>query len=204
MAALLRCAGLLAVAACGDNAKPRDPLAVATLVDINPDPAIVEVRIVASPGAMEYLPGKRADIWGYRDGSVDDSRPSVPGPLLEAHQGDHVIVHFTNELPEPTTIHWHGVRVPNAADGSDHTQMPVAPGDTFDYAFDVPDAALFWYHPHVDGAVQVEKGLYAPLIVRGGDDVPVDAERVLVIDDVKLAADGNLDPTADDTDMMYG
>ncbi len=200
----MRAAVLICLIACGDNAKPSDPLALAALVDTNPDPGIVEVDLVASAGTLDYLPGKRADIWGYRDGSVAGSRPSVPGPLLEAHQGDHVIVHFTNELPEPTTIHWHGIRVPNAADGSDHTQAPVPSGGTFDYAFDVPDAALFWYHPHIDGAVQVEKGLYAPLIVRGGDDVPVDAERVLVIDDVKLAADGNLDPTTDDTDMMYG
>src|SRR5262249_33733792 len=123
---------------------------------------------------------------------------------LAANQGDHVIVHFKNELPEPTTIHWHGVRVPNAADGSDHTQAPVQPGASFDYEFDVPDAALFWYHPHLDGAVQVEKGLYAPLVVHGVDDVPVHADRVFVIDDVKLAADGKLDPTTDDTDMMYG
>lgn len=200
-ASLLVC---LAVCACGDNLKPRDPLALSTLVDTNPDPGIVEVNLIASAGTVEYLPGKRADIWGYRDGSVAGSKASVPGPLLEANQGDHVIVHFTNELPEATTIHWHGVRVPNGADGSDHTQAPVPPGGTFDYVFDVPDAALFWYHPHADGAVQVEKGLYAPLVVHGAHDVPVDADRVLVLDDVKLGADGNLDATTDNTDIMYG
>jgi FtsP/CotA-like multicopper oxidase with cupredoxin domain len=195
---------LCGVAACSDPAAPKDPLAIATLVDTNPDPAIVEVSLVASPGTTQLLHGKRADIWGYRDGSVAGSHATMPGPMLVANQGDHVIVHFRNELPEDTTIHWHGVRVPNAFDGSDHTQVPVAPGESFDYEFDVPDAALFWYHPHLDGAVQVEKGLYAPMVVHGGTDVDVDADRVLVLDDVKLAADGNLDPTTDDRDMMFG
>jgi len=199
---------LVVVAACGDNTKPpeppSDPFAVPALVDTNPDPTIVEVSLVASPGTLEYVAGEPADIWGYRDGSIPGSIPSVPGPVLAANQDDQVIVHFRNELPEPTTIHWHGIRVPNASDGSDHTQAPVPPGGTFDYTFTVPDAATFWYHPHVHGDVQVEKGLYAPVVVRGSEDVPVNAERVFVLDDVKLAADGNLDPTVDATDMMFG
>ena len=187
---------------CGDNA--HDPLAVSVLTDTNPDPAIVEVELIASPGTIEYMPGKPARIWGYRDGAIDGSKPSVPGPMLVAHQGDQVIVHFKNELPEATTIHWHGIRLANAYDGSDHTQTPVPPGGTFDYVFTVPDAATFWYHPHIDGALQVEKGLYAPLVVRGAEQVPVDAERVFVLDDIKLAADGDLDSTVDDMDMMFG
>ncbi|MGE5182512.1 MAG: multicopper oxidase family protein [Acidobacteriota bacterium] len=196
---------LVVLAACGDNTPVRDPLAIATLVDTNPDPDVVEVKLVASVGTTEYLPGARAELWGYRDGSVAGSRPSVPGPLLAAKQGDQVIVHFTNELPEPTTIHWHGVRVPNASDGTDHTQTPVPPGGTFDYTFTVPDAATFWYHPHYDSATQIEKGLYGPIVVRGpGDDVPVDAERVLVLDDIKLAADGTLDGSVDAMDEMFG
>lgn len=202
----MRCLPLLfVVAACGDNtAAAKDPFTIAPLVDTNPDPAIVEVSLVASVGTVDFVPGKPAEIWGYRDGSIPDSKPSVPGPLLEANQGDQVIVHFRNELPEPTTIHWHGIRLPNAYDGSDHTQTPVPPGGKFDYVFTVPDAATFWYHPHVNGAVQVEKGLYAPLVVHGGAAVPVDAERVLVLDDIKLAASGDLDATTDDQDMMFG
>ena len=197
----LACAML---AACGDNLPPPDPFAPATLVDVNPDPAIVEVNLVASPGTVEYLAGKPAAIWGYRDGSVPGSVPSVPGPMLVANQGDQVIVHLRNELPEATTIHWHGIRVPNASDGSDHTQTPVPPGGSFDYAFTVEDASTFWYHPHIDGAIQVEKGLYAPIVVRSGLDVPVAAERVLVLDDVKLGTNGDLDPSVDDSDMRYG
>jgi FtsP/CotA-like multicopper oxidase with cupredoxin domain len=196
--------GLFALVGCGDDVRAADPLALPILIDVNPDPGIVEVSLVASKGTVEYLPGKRADIWGYRDGSVADSQPSVPGPVLDVQQGDQVIVHFRNELDEATTIHWHGIRVPNSSDGSDHTQTPVPPGGTFDYAFTAVDTGTYWYHPHVDGAVQVEKGLYAPLVVRGGVEPAVDADRVFVLDDVKLGADGNLDNSVDMTDMMYG
>jgi FtsP/CotA-like multicopper oxidase with cupredoxin domain len=198
----------VALGACGDNLTvnppPTDPFALPILVDTNPDPKIVEVNLVASPGTLDYLAGKPADIWGYRDGSVPGSLPSVPGPVLAANQGDQVIVHFRNELPDATTIHWHGIRVPNASDGSDHTQAPVPPGGTFDYTFTVPDAATFWYHPHLHGDVQVEKGLYAPLVVRGRESIPVTAERVFVLDDVKLGDDGNLDSSVDNNDMMFG
>jgi hypothetical protein len=85
----MRCLPLLfVVAACGDNtAAAKDPFTIAPLVDTNPDPAIVEVSLVASVGTVDFVPGKPAEIWGYRDGSPD-SKPSVPGPLLEANQGD--------------------------------------------------------------------------------------------------------------------
>ena len=195
---------LLLLAGCGDNETPGDPLEIQPLTDVNPDPSIVEVNLVAAPGQIDYVPGKRADIWGYRDGSIPGSRPTVPGPLLELNQGDQVIVHFKNELPEPTTIHWHGIRVPNASDGSDHTQTPVGPGETFDYSFTAVDSGTYWYHPHIRGDVQVEKGLYAPLIVHGGVNPAVDADRTIVLDDVKLAADGNLEPSVDATDMHLG
>ena len=194
---------VLVLAACGDNVALRDPTALHALVDTNPDPAIVEVDLVASTATLAYVDGAPSEVWAYADGNAD-APPSVPGPLLDLHQGDHVIVHFHNQLAEPTTIHWHGVRVPNAADGSDHTQAPVPPGGSFDYAFDAVDAGTFWYHPHVRGDVQVEKGLYAPIVVRGGVDVQVAADRVLVLDDVKLAADGTLDDAVSMDDLMFG
>jgi len=200
----VRLAVWIALAACGDNLPAPDPLAPVTLVDTNPDPTIVEVSVVATTTRIAYLPETTAEAWAYRDGSVAGSQASVPGPLLEAHQGDHVIVHFRNELAEPTTIHWHGIRVPNASDGSEHTQQPVAPGDTFDYEFTAVDAGTFWYHPHARGDVQVEKGLYAPLIVHGGVEPAVDADRMFVLDDVKLAEDGELDDTIDDNDLKFG
>lgn len=195
---------LLLVIACGDNSEPDDTLATPIVVDTNPDPKIVEVSIVAGIGTVELEDGKPAEVWGYRDGSVSGSRISVPGPTLDVNQGAEVIVHFKNELAEATTIHWHGVRVPNQYDGSDHTQTPVAPGSSFDYLFTAIDEGTYWFHPHVRGDVQVEKGLYAALVVHGGVQPDVDAERIFVLDDVKLATDGTLDDSESADDLMFG
>ena len=195
---------LLVVFACGDNSEPNDTLAPSILVDTNPDPKIVEVSIVAGVGTVELQDGKPAEVWGYRDGSISRSRISVPGPTLDVNQGDQVIVHFKNELAEPTTIHWHGIRVPNQYDGSDHTQSPVAPGSSFDHRITAIDEGTYWFHPHFRGAVQVEKGLYSALVVHGGVEPDVDAERVFVLDDVKLAADGTLDDSQSGDDIMFG
>jgi FtsP/CotA-like multicopper oxidase with cupredoxin domain len=77
----------------------------------------------------------------------------IPGPLIRARVGDRVIVHFTNDLPQPTTIHWHGVRVPIEMDGVPTISQPeVQPAGTFTYDFVVRDAGLYWYHPHVMSA----------------------------------------------------
>lgn len=70
--------------------------------------------------------------------------------MLKVKQGQEVIIHFKNELPESTTIHWHGMRVPNRADGTPSAQLEVAPDETFDYQFVAKDAGTFWYHPHTN------------------------------------------------------
>lgn len=188
---------------CGEDDAP-DTLAIAPLVDVNPDPNVVEVNLVATTASAKYLDGKTADTWAYRDGSVESSRPTTPGPLLDVPVGAHVIVHFRNELPDATTIHWHGLRVPNASDGTPVAQLPVAPGGTFDYVFDTLDPGTFWYHPHVEGDVQVERGLYAPIVVRGGAEPEVAADRVFVLDDVKLEASGKLTTGNEPLDVMLG
>lgn len=128
----------------------------------------------------------------------------MPGPLLEVDQGEHVVVHFRNDLPDATTIHWHGLRVPNTSDGTPVAQQPVAPGATFDYEFDAHDAGFFWFHPHLQSDVQIERGLYAPLIVRSADEPAADAERILVLDDVKVEASGQLSESTDALDVMLG
>ena len=204
---------VLAAAACSSRAAPTDApsappvdaYALAVLTDTNPDPRVVEVTLAATPSQVEYLPGKTADVWAYRDASIAGSRGTVPGPMLVANRGDQVIVHFKNELPESTTVHWHGLRLDNAMDGSMSTQQVIMPGASFDYRFTLLDAGSFWFHPHVRGDVQVERGLYAPLVVHG-DDVPLDvtAERYLVVDDVKLSADGQLAADTDEMDLMMG
>jgi FtsP/CotA-like multicopper oxidase with cupredoxin domain len=175
-------------------------------VDVNPDPDVVEVNLVATVATHSWLPGKpAAEAWAYRDGSVPGSRATVPGPLLEAKAGDRVIVHFRNELPESTTMHFHGIRLTNANDGTMASQQPVFPGESWDYDFHVPDAGTFWYHPHMRADVQIEKGLYAPMIVHGDPVTPeVSADRLFVLDDVKLEASGQLAPDDDDMDMMVG
>ncbi|MEO5727296.1 MAG: multicopper oxidase domain-containing protein, partial [Byssovorax sp.] len=88
------------------------------LHDQNPDPDIVEVTLVASPARVEILTGHPADVWAYRDGSIPDAAPRIPGPLIEAKRGDTVIVHLRNELEEGTTAHFHGVRLPESMDGA--------------------------------------------------------------------------------------
>jgi FtsP/CotA-like multicopper oxidase with cupredoxin domain len=102
-------------------------LALPQVVDLNPDPAILEFNLEASITNMEIMTGKQTPVWSYNGG--------LPGPLIELNVGDRLIVHFTNNLPEATTIHWHGMRVPNAMDGAPgYTQEPIAAnGGTFTY-----------------------------------------------------------------------
>jgi FtsP/CotA-like multicopper oxidase with cupredoxin domain len=174
------------------------------LTDTNADPNIVEVTLVAEVTTHEYLPSKPADVWAFRDGARAGARATIPGPLLEAKLGDSVIVHFKNELPEETTIHWHGLRVPNAADGTPIAQMAVPPGGAFDYEFTLKDSGYYWYHPHMHGDMQVEAGLYAPIVVHDDVTIEVAADRAFVLDDVKLESTGKLSTRTDNLDMMLG
>ena len=123
---------------------------------------------------MEIAPGIKTDAWTYNGG--------IPGPLIRVHKGDRLIVHFTNHLPEPTTVHWHGIRVPIQMDGvPDVSQPPVETNGTFTYDFVLPDAGLYWYHPHVMSAAQVGFGLSGALLVDDPDEqVNVPDETVLV------------------------
>jgi len=122
-------------------------------------------------------------IWGY-DGTV-------PGPLLRVKRGEEVKVRLINELSEPTAIHWHGLRLPNAMDGVPHlTQEPVAPGKSFDYRFVAPDAGTFWYHTHFRSSGQLGRGLYGALIVDEPEPMAVDQDLLLVLDDWRLTEAG--------------
>ena len=192
----------LIISGCGgDDAEPTFPQP-AVLVDQNPDPSIVEVSLIAEPGTIEYLPGKTAEVWTFRDATA--TKGTIPGPMLEAKLGDRVIVHFENRLPDHTTIHWHGLRVPNAADGSPISQRMIDPGESYDYEFTAIDPGLYWYHPHMEGDVQIERGLYAPIRIHGDVEPDVAADRVFVLDDVKLEASGMLSTTTDNLDIMLG
>jgi FtsP/CotA-like multicopper oxidase with cupredoxin domain len=161
-------------------------LTLVEAVDINPDPRIVEVTLEARISSLEITPGVRIDAWTYNGG--------LPGPLIRARKGDRLIVHFSNRLPESTTVHWHGVQVPIEMDGvPGASQAPVKTGGTFTYDFVVPDASLFWYHPHVMSAAQVGFGLYGPLLVEDPQDtVKVEDELILVLSDIAVDAGGKI------------
>jgi FtsP/CotA-like multicopper oxidase with cupredoxin domain len=191
-------------AACSESEMSSAEPTVLPATDTNPAADIVEVRLAAGPAKAELLAGSRADVWAYSDLAAGTVAGSVPGPLIEAKRGDRVIVHFRNDLPEPTTIHWHGVRVPATSDGTPSSQVPVAPGAEFTYEFVAEDAGTFWYHPHVRGDVQVERGLHGMLVVRDASAIDVDEDRAFVLDDVKLDANGQLSTTTEALDIMLG
>jgi FtsP/CotA-like multicopper oxidase with cupredoxin domain len=148
------------------------------------DRSVVEVDLEAREMDWEFTPGVTTKAWGFNG--------QIPGPVIEARVGDVLELRLTNHLPEPTVIHWHGLRLPAAMDGTDMVQRPIKPGDTFTYRFTLRDAGTFWYHPHMNETVQLERGLYGALIVRGPNEPTLDAERVLVFDDVKLDRKGQI------------
>ena len=167
------------------------------LVDENPNPSIVEVHLTAQITTVD-IAGKPIAMRGYNG--------SVPGPMLRAKVGDEVIVHFKNELPEETTVHWHGLRIPDSMDGSPRLQAPVPPGGEFTYRFKVPEAGSFWYHPHVRAHTNVEAGLYAPIVISDPTKDPeYDVERYLMLDDL-LLVNGERPPpfTQGHPEMMHG
>ena len=154
------------------------------------------VALEARETDLVYAPGRRLTGMGFNG--------SIPGPLIEARVGDTIRARLTNSLSQPTTIHWHGLRVSAAMDGTASVQPVVEPGESFDYEFTVPDAGTFWYHSHVNETEQLERGLYGPLVVRGPDEPTLDADRVLMLDDLKLDADGRLAPFGDDHELHEG
>jgi FtsP/CotA-like multicopper oxidase with cupredoxin domain len=148
--------------------------------------AVVRVDLEAREVDWEFVPGQRTRAWAFGG--------QVPGPTIEAQVGDVLEIRLFNHLPEPTVVHWHGLRIPAAMDGTERAQRPVAPGETFTYRFRVPDAGTFWYHSHYNETVQLERGLYGALIVRAADEPVFDADRTFVLDDVELEKDGEIKP----------
>lgn len=148
----------------------------------------VEFQLTASVRTVRLVDGVDTEMYVYNGG--------LPGPTLELFEGDNVVIRFRNELPEETTVHWHGLHLPFAADGSPF--HPVAPGGTYEYRFTVRpgSAGTYWYHPHPNHhtGVQVARGLYGGVIVRAADDpLPALTERLLILSDNRLLPDGSLD-----------
>ncbi|HET9955322.1 MAG TPA: multicopper oxidase family protein [Polyangiaceae bacterium] len=150
--------------------------------DVDPAPGVVEIELEAKPTNVELAAGHVVAIWAYNG--------SLPGPTIRARVGDTLRVRFKNSLPEPTTIHWHGLRVPADMDGAPARQVPA--GAEFIYEFILLDAGTFWYHPHVHSEQQVERGLYGAIVVTGADEPATSSDHVIVLDDVLLGADWQL------------
>jgi len=114
----------------------------------------------------------------------------LPGPMLRVQQGDTIQINFKNNLDQPTTVHWHGIRVDHANDGvPDVTQPQVNPGDTYVYTLKFPDAGLYWYHPHMREDYQQELGMYGLIWVEPSDSKtfgPVNQTAFLTLDDILL------------------
>ena len=111
-----------------------------------------EFHLVAEPVVRELAPGMNANLWGYNGQS--------PGPTIEVVEGDKVRIFLTNKLPEHTSIHWHGQRLPNGMDGvAGLNQLAVSPGKTFVYEFEAKRPGTFMYHPHADEMTQMAMGM---------------------------------------------
>ena len=141
----------------------------------------------AMPGTARLAPSgyPETPIWGY-DGSV-------PGPTIRVPQGAKVSRRLVNDLPQASTVHWHGIRLENEMDGvPELTQQVVEPGDDFLYDFTAPDAGTFWYHPHERAWEQMARGLHGALIVEEPEPPVVDRDEVLLLDDWRLAEDARI------------
>lgn len=146
---------------------------------------VITLDIEAEAHKVRLHPQVEIDLWTFNK--------QVPGPAIRMKLGQTLRVKFKNSLPQPTTIHWHGVRVPNAMDGVPGVnQEPIAPGETFEYEFTPKDAGTYWYHPHVRGAEQVERGLSGSIVVEGHKGLPYSKDLVLHIDDWLINRDGKL------------
>ena len=139
-------------------------------------------RLRAAP-AQQSLVGAgnpKTEVWAYD--------ATVPGPELRFRQGERLRAEVENLLPVDTTVHFHGIRLPNAMDGVPHlTQAPIAKdGGRFVYEFDLPDAGTYWYHPHLGSPEQVGRGLYGALVVEEREPPAVERDLVWVLSDWRL------------------
>lgn len=152
-------------------------------------------RAEAAPGNLVADVGRQVLATGRGNTTVDTwcYGGSVPGPLLRYSRGERLDLMFQNRLPEPSAVHWHGLRPPNDMDGAAPlTQLPVEPGERFRYAFDLNDAGTYWYHTHFRGWNQQDRGLYGVLIVDEDEPPKVDRDVLLVLDDWLLTRRGGL------------
>jgi FtsP/CotA-like multicopper oxidase with cupredoxin domain len=155
-----------------------------------------EFHLVAEPVERELAPGMKARLWGYNGQS--------PGPTIEAVEGDKVRIFVTNKLPEHTTIHWHGMLVPNGMDGvGGLTQPHIDRGKTFVYEFAIKKSGSFMYHPHSDEMVQMAMGMMGMFIVHPRDSklYRVDRDFVFVMSSYLIDPGTSLPKVSEMTDF---
>jgi FtsP/CotA-like multicopper oxidase with cupredoxin domain len=134
-----------------------------------------EFTLTARTSRLDVTADQSLPVWTFNN--------SVPGPEIRVKQGENVKITLINELPDPTTIHWHGLPVPNEMDGIPGvTQNAVQPGESFVYEFKADIPGTYWYHSHQDGVNQVDKGLYGSFIVEAEDN-QVERDYTLVLDE---------------------
>ena len=144
--------------------EPTPPVATGSTVDLT---------LTAAPHT-HLIGGVPAEGYAYNG--------QLPGPTIRARIGDTLRVQLINELEEPTTIHWHGLELPNEMDGVPWMKAPVQPGESFTYEFVLSQSGTFWYHPHFNTAQQVDRGLYGVLVVEDPAEPAVDQDLALVLD----------------------
>jgi len=144
---------------------------------------VKEFHLVAEPVVRELAPGMMANLWGYNGQS--------PGPTIEVVEGDRVRIFVTNKLPEHTSVHWHGQRLPNGMDGvTGLTQPGIAPGKTFVYEFVAKRPGTFMYHPHADEMTQMAMGMMGFWVTHPKDPDFMKVDR----DFVFLLSNYDIDP----------
>ncbi|MFN7130972.1 MAG: multicopper oxidase family protein [Myxococcales bacterium] len=144
--------------------------------EASPNGRVRAFELVAAEAELPLIDGNKLRVWAYNG--------QVPGPTLRIRLGETLRVRFVNRLPEPSTIHWHGIRLPNDMDGVPTPKRPaIPPGGKFTYEFTPKDAGTYWFHPHIRSSEQVERGLFGVLIVEDAQPPAFDREEVWVLDD---------------------
>ncbi len=142
---------------------------------------------------------------GYPETEVWAFNGRVPGPIIRAVQGERLTIDVMNDLAEPTTVHWHGLRVPVGMDGVPYlSQPPIEPGQSFVYDFALNDAGTFWYHPHINSSEQIGRGLHGALIIEEPAPPEVDRELLWVLDDWRLDQEAAIAPFGNRHDASHG
>lgn len=145
------------------------------------DGSVKVFHLIAEPIKREFAPGFWVNCWGYNGSS--------PGPTIEAVEGDHIRIYVTNKLKEPTSIHWHGIILPNGMDGvAGLTQRTIQPGETFKYEFTLKQNGTFMYHPHTDEMIQTALGMMGFFIIhpKEGDYPPIDRDFAIFLHEWRI------------------